>query len=475
MNAPETSTNPSERHAVVLGAGIAGLVAARVLADHFDRVTVVEQDQLPAEPAPRNGVPQSRHVHVLLNSGNCILEQLFPGLQDDLARGGSPLLDGLNDLAWLTPAGWGVRYRSQYLGRSAGRPLLEWTVRQRLVRDPRVSFVEQRSAVGLRASDDASRVIGVRIRPRSRGGEDAGPEEQISAALVVDATGRGSRATTWLRELGYPEPPRTEIDAFLGYTTRFYRLPDDPTRDWQGLFLQAAVPRTLRGGLLLRLENDQWICTLGGYGKDYPPADEAGYLDYAGSLRSPMLYEAIREAEPISDIVATRSTKNVWRHYEKLSRWPEGLVAIGDAACAFNPVYGQGMSVAAKEAMVLDRLLREPRRSDGDLTGLAWRFQQAIPTTIRPVWQIATGNDVRVPGAEGGRPTRADRFIHRYLDRVIQLTTEDVFARQLFMEVLQLDQPPSRLFHPRLLAKVILGPTGRGATGPRAPAHVVPA
>lgn len=467
MNSPSTTDNRAERHAVVLGAGMSGLTAARVLADHFDRVTIVDQDLLPTEAAARNGTPQSRHVHVLLNSGRTILDRLFPGLQDDLAAAGAPLIDGANDLAWLTPAGWAIRYPSKYVARSASRPLLEWAVRRRLAQNPRVSFVGGRSVAGLLASDDHSRVLGVRIRPRQRDAAE-GAEERLIADLVVDASGRGSHATQWLQDLGYPEPERTEINAYLGYTSRLYRLPEDPARGWKGLYIQAKPPSDLRGGVIFHLEGDQWICSLGGSGKDYPPTDEEGFLAFARGIRTPVLYEAIKDAEPLSSPVANRSTANIWRHYEKLSRWPDGFVAIGDAVCAFNPIYGQGMSVAAKEALVLDACLREARRRrpDGNLGGLARRFQQQLPKTIQPIWTIATGEDFRVPGVEGGKPGRSARFLYSYLDRVIQLSTEDVFARQILMEILNLEQPTALLFHPRLIAKVILGPTGRAATGP---------
>ena len=470
MDQSVSSPTNSGRRAVVLGGGMAGLVAARVLADHFDAVTVVEQDALPTQPQPRNGTPQSHHVHVLLNSGRSILNRLFPDLPARLTAGGAPIVDGVKDLAWLTPAGWSIRYPSRYVNPIASRALLEWAVRAELARNPRVTFREERRVTGLLAGEDGSQVLGVRIRPR-RGDEsgEGGAEEELRAALVVDATGRGSRAPRWLEALGYPEPPRSEINAFIGYATRNYRLPADPERDWQGLYIQPKPPKDLRGAVLFRLENDIWICSLGGGGKDYPPTDDAGFLAFARSLRSPVLYEAIEDAEPLGPAIANRSSANVWWHYEKLSRWPDGFIAIGDAVCAFNPVYGQGMSVAAKEAMVLDKLLREYRRRQpsGSLDGLAGRFQRQIPRTIQPVWTIATGEDLRTPGVEGGRAGRSAKLLYRYMARVTQLGTEDVFARQTLLEVLNLEQPTALLFHPRLIAKVILGPTGRSSPGPR--------
>jgi 2-polyprenyl-6-methoxyphenol hydroxylase-like FAD-dependent oxidoreductase len=446
----------------VLGAGIAGLVAARVLADYFVRVTIVERDHLPTEPVARTGIPQGQHIHVLLRSGRSILNRLFAGLEDALGQAGAPIVDGANDLAWLTPGGWAIRYPSTFVGRAATRPLLEWTIRQRLERHPRISVRGERTAVGVLASDDRRRVVGVRLRFRARDDGTPAAEENVAADLTVDATGRGSRAPQWLRDLGYPEPPRTEINAFLGYASRLYRLPDNSTRAWQGLYIQAKVPTDLRSGALFRTENDSWLCTLGGYAKDYPPTDEQDFLAFARGLRVPDLYAAIADAEPLTPLVANRSSANVWRHYEMMARWPEGFVALGDAVCAFNPVYGQGMSVAVKEALVLDACLRQQqqRRPGSNPPGLAQQFQRKVATSIRPVWTIATSADVQVPGVEGGHPSRADGFLHWYLDRVIRLATRDVFAREILLEVQNLDRPTTLLFHPRLVARVAQGLRG---------------
>ncbi len=439
------------------------MTAARVLVDYFDRVTIVERDHLPAGPVARSGIPQGHHIHVLLNSGRAILNRLFPGLEEELGQAGAPKADGINDLAWLMPTGWALRYPSRYVGRVATRPLLEWAVRQRLQQNPRVSIMDGRTAIGLLASDNHRNVTGVRVRPRdgSPDGQSAGAS--LAADFTVDATGRGSRATSWLRDLGYREPRRTELNAYLGYSSRLYRLHEDPARTWQGLYIQPRLPHELRGAVLLRTENDAWICTLGGYAKDYPPTDEAGFLAYARSLRVPDLYEAIIDGEPLTAPVANRSSANVWHHYETLEAWPDGFIVLGDAVCAFNPVYGQGMSVAAKEAMVLEQCLREQQRNgaNSDVQGLARKFQRSLATTIQPVWTIATGTDVQVPGVEGGRPGRIDRFIHWYLDRVSLLATRDPFARQVLVEVQNLDRPATALFDPRLMARVGQGLRGK--------------
>jgi 2-polyprenyl-6-methoxyphenol hydroxylase-like FAD-dependent oxidoreductase len=221
---------------------------------------------------------------------------------------------------------------------------------------------------------------------------------------------------------------------------------------------------------LLPYENGQSIVTLGGVAKNYPPSDEAGFLAFARGLRSPLIYDAIKEAEPLTPITATRSTANVWRRYERLPRWPDGFVALGDAVCAFNPVYGQGMTVAALEALALDKLLQEQRqrRPDGDLAGLAARFQRSLPRTISPVWALSTSADRRVPGAEGDAPSRGADLLYRYTQRVLRLGTFDVYARQVVLDVIGLLKPPSALFDPRLVYLALRkgGPRPLTAIGP---------
>jgi 2-polyprenyl-6-methoxyphenol hydroxylase-like FAD-dependent oxidoreductase len=355
-------------------------------------------------------------------------------------------------------------------GHACSRGLLEASIRRRLNRNPRIQFVEGYASCGLSADPGRSRVVGARVRQRRMPNESAGDEGTIEAELVVDATGRGSRAGDWLRDLGYGPVPTTEINAFLGYATRQYRLPPDPRRDWRGLYIQLAPPAQLRSGALLPIEGDRWIATLWGSGRDYPPTDEDGYLAFARGLRSPLLYETIKDAEPLTPIRPTRSTANVWHHYERLARWPDGFIALGDAVCAFNPVYGQGMSVGAMEALVLDQCLKE-RRGDGDLHGFALAFQKRLARTIEPVWLIATGEDARVPGVEGARPGPAAGLLYRYLDRITELSTEDPLARQALLDVLGLVKPTTSLFRPNLITLALLGPRRRaeGPVSPRGP------
>jgi 2-polyprenyl-6-methoxyphenol hydroxylase-like FAD-dependent oxidoreductase len=449
-------------HAVVIGAGMAGLVAARVLADHFAAVTVIERDRLPAGPTPRPGVPQSPHIHILLARGMAVLDQLFPGLEGELVAAGAVPIDFPGDALWLSPAGWSQRFRPGLRLVSCSRPLLEWTVRRRLAAADTVRFLEGQEATGLTADEDKTVVTGVRLRPRPHSPAAAAAADPIlPAALVIDASGRSSRTSEWLCALGYPAPPETTINPFLGYATRAYARPQDATGDWRLLYVQANPPQAGRMGLLLPVEGDRWMVGLAGAGRDYPPTDEAGFLQFAASLRSPIVHDAIRHARPLSPIHGYRQTDNRWRHYDQAQRWPERLIVLGDAACTFNPIYGQGLTTAALAGVTLNQCLQAHRHSQppGDLTGLARRTHRALAHIAAAVWLLATGEDLRYPTTEGARPTLRTRLMHRYLNRLGPVATVNRTVNAAFLEVANLVHPPTALFRPNVLLPVLRGAT----------------
>ena len=446
-------------HAVVTGGSLAGMLAARVLSDHFERVTVIERDKLPDEPTPRKGVPQARHLHVMMARGQLIVEQFFPGLRDEMIAAGAPVLDMAEDAAWLTPAGWGLRYSSGLKLLTFTRGMLDWKVRQRLAAFPNVRFIEEAETTRLLPNADDSGVGGVGIRFRNRTNGSTVPEQLHYADLVVDASGRGSRAPQWLEGLGYDTPAETVINSFRGYASRFYQPPANVSADWKGIFIQAAPPERTRGGLLFPVEGNRWMVTLIGGGREYPPADEAGFRDFARSLASPMIHDALDGAVPLTPIHTYRATENRLRHFDRLSRWPENFVVLGDATCAFNPVYGQGMTIAALGALTLDgalRELRELRRGDTrSLAGMSRRFQKRLAKVNRAPWLLATGEDFRYHETVGGSPTLTTRLMHRYMEQVMRLSIENRHVRQRFLEIFNMLRPPSALFHPRVVWEVV--------------------
>lgn len=434
-------------HAAVIGGSMAGLLAARVAADHFDRVTVLERDRLPDGPEARKGTPQARHIHVLLTAGRRALEELFPGLMGELVAAGAVDYDAANDMAWRNPYGWGVRFPSGIMLLGATRDLIEWGVRRRVLADGRITVRREIDVTGLLLGTTGRHVAGLTLTDRGAGGA----AERLRADLVIDASGRGSKTPQWLADLGFPRPRETVVNGFLGYATRFVRPPANWAGHWKTLYIQCAPPAQRRGGVIAPVEGGRWIVTLAGGGKDYPPTDEDGFRAFARSLPDPQLAAAYEASEPLGPIVGTRSTENRVRHYEDVSRRPEGLLVMGDAACAFNPVYGQGMSTAAVGAQVLDRCLGEARGRGID--GLAATFQKRLAKSNTRAWLLATGEDYRYAEAEGPPPGRMARMTHRYLDRVFALATRVPAVRKRLIEVIHLVRSPASLFTPAILAR----------------------
>ncbi len=435
-------------HAVVIGGSLTGLLAVRVLTDHFDRVTLVERDRFPAGAAFRPGIPQSRHLHVLWTRGLELMEDFFPGLEKTLLGAGAAEIGVPADVLWLTAAGWRTRFDVTRL-LTFSRPLLDWAVRSRLTADElSLDIMEGNEAVGLIARGHD--VAGIELRSG----------EAIATDLVVDATGRGSRAPAWLATLGYPSPPETLVDPLLGYASRYYAVPDGFDPGWKALYLQADPPATRRTGGLFPQEGGRWICSLSGAGRDYGPTDEEAFLRFAKGLRDPVLYEAIRDARPLSPITGFRRTANHRRHYERLPAWPKGFVVMGDAACAFNPIYGQGMSVAAISALALDDCLRD------DADDLERRFQRRVARSGAGAWLVATGEDLRYRETEADPTRLSTRVINAYVDRVVAAANVDRRVCASLLDVLSLSSSPISLFSPAVLARVAtrrLRHTGRAA------------
>ncbi|KPI02020.1 fumarate reductase/succinate dehydrogenase flavoprotein domain protein [Actinobacteria bacterium OV450] len=439
-NHPEA--HEAHDHAVVLGAGLAGLLAARALAQRFARVTVVERDELEdAGPAFRPGVPQSRHVHVLWSRGLEVMEGLLPGVTRELLASGAALLESPRDFLWLSPADWFHPVPGSRI-LVGSRELIDWTVRREVLRDERIRIRSGSAATGLVAGADGRSVTGVRLR-------EGGP---LSARFVVDATGRTSRAPAWLAALGHPAPATTRYDSHLGYSSRYYEIPPDPARRWQGMYVQGR-PDSPRGGVLVPLDDGRWLATLIGNGEHAPPTGDEEFLEYTRTLRTPALHDVLRDAKPLSSPTGFRSTANEWRHYERLDRWPAGFVVLGDAACRFNPVYGHGMTVAALAADALAGAIRglAPR----EIAAAARRIQRRTAGAAEVAWQIATSEDMRYPGTEGPPPDQTTKVLQAYMARVIVGANADPEISRPFFGVLSLSASPTTLLSPGTVIRVM--------------------
>jgi len=447
------------KHAIVLGGGIAGLLTARVLTEHFGRVSLVERDRYPEDPVFRPGVPQGRHVHFLLARGQQIIEELFPGIQHDLVAKGAIAGDWMKDFCIRSPFGWFPRLPSPLRAYATTRVLLEWQIRQALVKNPQIHIVDGNEAVNLIASEDGQSIVGVSLRPRPHaGGQGPRPvptgQTQVAADLVVDATGRDSKAPQWLESLGYTPPSETIINPYLGYATQLYAIPPDSRRDWIGVVIHAEPPRNLRFGTLLPTNEGHWMVSLTGAGKEYPPTDDDAFPEFARGLSDPFLFELIKEAQPLSPIYSHRKTENRIRHFECLQRQPERFLIIGDSLCALDPIYAQGMTLSALGAMELRECLRQC--GPDDLSGLARRFQHKLARVNAFPWRAATAVDMLIPGVEGERVKWTAKITSYYIRRLNQQTTTDPFLASLFFQVMQMVEPPTTLFKPSIVMRVLL-------------------
>ena len=466
-----TSRNPTPvraDRAMVVGGSLAGLLAARVLGEYFSEVTILERDTITGDTRQRPGVPHSRHLHGLLPRGLQIVEALFPGIREELESHGAVPLDVGNDIAWLTAQGWGVKFRSGLEALSVTRDLLDWIIRRRIQRQTNVKFVDATGVVGLSRNGNG-RILGVRTRKRKFG--ETGPLEEARGDLVVVATGRHNAIAKWFAEIGLEQPPVTTINAHIGYASRIYRRNGQPSPNWKAIILHPKPPGTHRSGLMFPIEDDRWLVTLMGADHDYPPTDEAGFLKFAKSLRDPGIYNVVRNAEPLTPVSTYRATENRQHHLHLLEDWPEGLIVLGDAACAFNPVYAQGMSTAAIEAARLHSLLCD----NGATPELGCLFQQEIARIVQSPWILATSADLRYRSVEGARANRKTRVMHWYLDRVLRLGTTDKWVRRRFLEVQGMLRDASGILKPDMLLHVLLGLVGSRLSRPPAPSPYVSA
>jgi 2-polyprenyl-6-methoxyphenol hydroxylase-like FAD-dependent oxidoreductase len=439
------------RQAVVIGAGIGGLAAAGALAGFFEHVLVLERDELPGDAVDRQGTPQGRHNHALLAGGQRALGELFPGFEEDLARAGAVRLRVTADFCTEMPGfdpfpqrdlGWHVF--------SMSRPLIELTARRRVERLPNMTLRSRCRARSLEASGygRAAAVVGVRC-------EDAeGRSENVSADLVVDASGRGGLTHDLFEAVGLPQPEATVIGVDIGYATAVFAIPDHAPADWKAVLTMPQAPESSRGALLLPLEGgERWMVSVGGRYGEKPPGDAEGFLDFAQQLRTPTIHNAIRHAAPLSTVARFAFPASIWRHFERLQAFPQGLLPFGDAICRFNPVWGQGMTVAAQEAVLLRRLLGKIGGDDRALANLAPAFFVEACGVIEAPWGQAAVPDFVMPETQGERPPDFENQL-RFGSALARLAAEDPEVHKLVAEVRHLIRPSSDLRSPDLVARV---------------------
>ncbi len=436
------------KHALVVGAGMGGLTAARVLADHFERVLVLERDALPEQADDRPGVPQGKHVHALLAGGQRALCELFPGFDGDLARMGAvPLRAGL-DVRVERPGYDPFPQRDLGLdGYAQSRAQLELGVRRRVRAHASIEVRERCRVQEFVASADGGTVTGARYQ-----GAD-GKSETVDTDLIVDASGRGTPTLDLIESIGLPRPDETAIGVDVAYATAVFAIPEDAPRDWKGVFCFPRPPSS-RGALLLPMEGQRWIITLAGRHGERPPGDVAGFIAYAQTLRTPTIGNAIRHARPLGEITRFGFPESGYRHYDRLEAFPRGLLPLGDAVCRFNPVYGQGMSVAAQEACALHRLLSARAGEPDPVDKLASAFFAEADALIETPWAQAAIPDFVHPDTRGERPADLEQTLKFGL-ALTRLMARDPAIHKLVAEVQHLLKPRRVYFEPDLLQRVM--------------------
>ncbi len=434
---------------------MAGLLTARVLSEHFEHVIIVERDELsgewfgdplvdPRAREVRRGVPQGRHAHGLLAAGLNVVEQLFPGATEELVAAGVPSGDVLGNVRFCTN---GYRLRQVPIGMTAlsfSRPYLENYLRAKVFALPGVEARCGTDIAGIDADAAAARVTGTFVQSR-----DAEGLESIPADLVVDATGRGSRAPRWLAELDYERPREEQLQVDLAYVSRHYEV-DPALLDGDIAIIIGPSAAAPRGGAVMLQEAGRAVVTLYGILGDHAPLDDAGYRAYARRLPLPYVTDIIEASVPLDDPVKFRFPGSVRHRYDELRRFPKGFVVVGDAMCSFNPMYGQGMSVAGVQALRLGDALRRDGAEGFD----ALRFFRDVRPVIDIPWQIATGGDGALPGVEGPRDARS-RMVNRYLDRLYATAAHDEVVSLAFSRVTNLLDPPAALLRPAIAARVL--------------------
>ncbi len=452
MNEP--GIQPIGEHAVVIGASMAGLLAGCALSERYRRVTIIERDRLPAIGEGRKAVPQGRHAHALLASGQQAIEALLPGITAQLVDAGARPGASMREIRMVLA---GHPITQDAVGTDvllASRPLIEGHVRRRVLSIDNVSVRECCDAGALLTSPDRRRVTGVRLRDRTR--EGAG--EQLNADLVVAATGRDARVATMLEALGYARPKQDQLSVDIHYVSRRLRLhPGALGAD--KVVLIGARPGQPRGLMLLEQE-DHWILTMSGYGGEHrPPSDEHGYLEFVATVAPPDVLAAIRRAEPLSDLTTYTFPTSLRRRYERIKRFPDGLLVVGDAICSFNPLYGQGMSVAALEAMALRECLAGGERR------LARRFFRAAGKVVDQAWDMAIGGDLALPEVSGHR-SLVLRITNAYAERILRAAEHDPVVAATFGDVSDLVAPPQVLVRPSFIWRVLRGNRRRPVATP---------
>jgi 2-polyprenyl-6-methoxyphenol hydroxylase-like FAD-dependent oxidoreductase len=429
------------KRAVVIGGSFAGKLAARVLSDFFAEVIIIEKDHKNVNISTTKGVPQGAQGHVLLKSGEEILEELFPGIIQDLVRDGSRQSDFAEDLSWFHHGSWKARYDSGLTIIQQSRPFLEWHIQRKLEAIPNIMY---------RYSSKVKRVIFIENEISGIVAENAdGNTVEIMADIVVDASGAASFTTRWLKDFGFEQPQKTEVGVDLFYASMIYKNLCHKDCNWHSILVYPNPPELERGGSISPIEGNRYLVTLLGYGEKTIPNDHASFLRYAKTLGQPDIHEMIKNAVPDSEIEVYRFPALSRYHYEKYRKFPAGLLVIGDSFCRVDPVFAQGMSIASMEVYAMRSLLLRYRNKQK----LTRDFHNKVSKIIDIPWLIALTEDFRFKNTRGIKPLGLP-LLQWYVKKVVNACSHNEKVYGHFLKVLHLKAHPISLFKPMVVAGV---------------------
>jgi len=441
-------SGPLGQRAVVIGAGMGGLATAGALARYFDGIEILERDGLTASAGSRSGTPQDRHPHGLLAGGLRALDQIFPGYKRDLAAAGAVPVSFARDVQFEHPDVGVLPKRDFGIPvLCATRPLIELVLRRR---------AETLANIALRP---ASRVIG--IVPSAGGAgmrgvqfvNGSGRWETLDADLVVDASGRGAPTLTLLDALCWDRPQMTEIGVDISYATAVVEIPPDATTEWKAVLTLPDPPHLALHAIIVPTEDGRWITAIADHSATAWIETWGAFLEASRLLITPTVYNALRYAQPPEGIRHYRFPVSTWKHFERLPRLPRGVLPVADALCRFNPIHGQGMSSAAKQARLLQDVLSRAAASPDPIAALQSGFMSEVASVLETPWMMSTSADLAFPQTRGERP---DNFTEarEFEAALFRAAVADPVVHRAMTEVAQLLQPHQRLQEPDIMRRI---------------------
>ncbi|MDB5054451.1 MAG: monooxygenase FAD-binding protein [Bacilli bacterium] len=427
------------KHAIVIGGSMSGMLAAKVLSGHFEKVTILEKDNIPEHPVYRKGVPHDRQAHIMNMKGEMIISKYFPGFYEEINK--EIFKFGTKDLCFFHYGSWKLRCKTKVTNHFMSRPFLEHHIRRRLLQLSNIFFMQKYEVNELIIDRKKNEVLGVLLKNQQ------GAFEKLHADLVIDASGRNTKVPGWLESEGYPKINEEKLEIDIGYSSQVF--PRSQEYDFSVMSIYPKAPNGTKMGVIYPIEGNRWLVGIVGLLGNYPAHTNEGFLEFVKSLDRPDIYNIIRNQSPLSSVSTHRFPSNLRRYYERSSKLPINLVVVGDALCSFNPIYAQGMCVAAMESELLDELLfrKSTFRNFSDY------YFKKVSKIIDVAWLASVSEDLRYPNITGRRSLKI-KFLNWYMAQIFELASIDSRICSTFYEVQSFIKKPAHLFAFSILYKV---------------------